>query len=57
MIYDKIEGEIFSEETAKIINRSKPIAVKLLNTLIDLKLIEWTGTSKFYTQGKYIIKK
>ncbi len=54
-IFDK--GEINSEETAKIINRSKPTAVKLLNKLIDLKLIEWTGTSKSDTQGRYIIKK
>ena len=54
-IFDK--GEINSEETAKIINRSKPTAVKLLNKLIDLKLIEWTGTSKSDTKGRYIIKK
>lgn len=54
-IFDK--GEIGSEETSKLINRSKPTAVKLLNKLIDLKLIEWTGTSKSDTQGRYIIKK
>ena len=54
-IFDK--GEISSEETSKLINRSKPTAVKLLNKLIDLKLIEWTGTSKSDTQGRYIIKK
>ena len=54
-IFDK--GEINSEETAKIINRSKPTAIKLLNKLIDLKLIEWTGTSKSDTKGRYIIKK
>ena len=53
-IFDK--GEISSEETAKMINRSKPTAVKLLNKLIDLKLIEWNGTSKSDTKGKYIIK-
>ena len=52
--FDK--GEISSEETTKIINRSKPTAVKLLNKLIDMKLIEWTGTSKSDTQGRYIIK-
>ena len=54
IIYDK--GEISSGETAKVIQRSKPTAVKLLNKLIDLKLIEWTGTSKSDTQGKYIIR-
>ena len=54
-IFDK--GEINSEETSKIISRSKPTAVKLLNKLIDLELIEWTGTSKSDTQGKYIIKR
>ena len=43
-IFDK--GEINSEETAKLINRLK-----------DLNLIEWNGTSKFDTKGKYIIKK
>ena len=54
-IFDK--GEISSEETSRIIERSKPTAVKLLNKLMDLKLIEWTGTSKSDTQGRYIIKK
>lgn len=54
-IFDK--GEISSEETTKIINRSKPTAVKMLNKLIDMKLIEWTGTSKSDTQGRYIIKR
>ena len=53
-IFDK--GEINSEETAKIINRGKTTAVKLLNKLMDMNLIEWTGTSKFDTKGKYIIK-
>ena len=53
-IFDK--GEISSEETAKLIDRSKPTAVKLLNKLISLELIDWTGTSKSDTQGKYIIK-
>ncbi|MBO5477764.1 MAG: hypothetical protein J6A15_08445 [Clostridia bacterium] len=54
-IFDK--GEINSEETAKLINRGKTTAVKLLNRLKDLNLIEWNGTSKFDTKGKYIIKK
>lgn len=54
-IFDK--GEITSDETSKIINRSKPTAVKMLNKLIDMNLIEWTGTSKSDTQGRYIIKK
>ncbi len=53
-IFDK--GEISSEETALLINRSKPTAVKVLNRLIELELIEWTGTSKSDTQGRYIIK-
>lgn len=54
-IFDK--GEITSEETAKIIDRGKTTAVKLLNKLLDLKLIEWTGTSKSDSKGKYIIKR
>lgn len=54
-IFDK--GEINSEETAKIINRGKTTAVKMLNKLMNMHLIEWTGTSKFDTKGKYIIKK
>ena len=54
-IFDK--GEIISDETSKIINRSKPTAVKMLNKLIDMNLIKWTGTSKSDTQGRYIIKK
>lgn len=53
-IFDK--GEISSEETAKIINRGKTTAVKLLNKLVDMNLIIWTGTSKFDNKGKYIIK-
>lgn len=53
-IFDK--GEINSEETAKMINRSKPTAVKLLNKLVDMNLIVWTGTSKSDNKGKYIIK-
>lgn len=54
-IFDK--GEISSEETATIINRGKTTAVKMLNKLKDMNLIEWTGTSKSDTKGKYIIKK
>lgn len=50
------KGEITSEETAELIDRSKPTAVKLLNKLIDLKLIAWTGTSKSDIYGKYILK-
>lgn len=53
-IFDK--GEISSEETAKIINRGKTTAVKLLNRLVDMNLIVWTGTSKSDNKGKYIIK-
>lgn len=53
VIYDK--GEITSEEAAKLMERSKPTVVKLLNKLIDMKLIEWTGTSKKDNHGKYII--
>lgn len=53
-IFDK--GEITSEEVAKVIDRSKPTAVKLLNKLMEKNLIEWTGTSKSDTHGKYIIK-
>lgn len=55
IIFDK--GEINSEETAKIINRGKTTAVKLLNKLVDMNLIVWTGTSKYDNKGKYIIKK
>lgn len=53
-IFDK--GEISSEETAKLINRGKTTAVKLLNKLVDMNLIVWTGTSKSDNKGKYIIK-
>jgi len=53
-IYGK--GEITSEEAAKIINRGKTTAVKLLNKLLNMKLIEWTGTSKTDAFGRYIIK-
>ena len=53
-IYDK--GEITSDEATKLINRSKPTVIKLLNKLIDLNIIEWTGTSKNDPHGSYIIK-
>lgn len=54
-IYDK--GFITSEETAKIIDRGKTTAVKLLNKLIAKNLIEHIGTSKYDNKGTYIIKK
>ena len=54
-IYDK--GEITSEEVAKIIDRGKTTAVKLLNRLISEGLIIWTGTSRSDTHGRYIIRK
>ena len=54
-IYDK--DFITSEETAKIINRGKTTAVKLLNKLIAKNLIEHIGTSKYDNKGMYIIKK
>lgn len=53
-IYDK--REITSNHVGKLINRSKPTTVKLLNKLIDMKLIEWTDTSKTDMHGKYIIR-
>lgn len=53
-IFDK--GEINSEEASRIINRGKTTAVKMLNKLVDKKLIVWTGTSKFDNKGKYIMK-
>ena len=53
-IYDK--GEITSDEVAKIIDRGKTTAVKLLNKLLNMHLIEWTGTSKNDSKGKYIMK-
>lgn len=53
-IFDKVE--ISSEETTKIINRGKTTAVKMLNKLVDMNLIVWTGTSKFDNKGKYILK-
>lgn len=53
-IFDK--GEISSEETAKIINRGKTTAVKMLNKLVDMNLIVWTGTTKADNKGRYIMK-
>lgn len=54
-IFDK--GEISSEETARIINRGKTTAVKMLNKLVDINLIVWTRTTKLGNKGRYIIKK
>lgn len=51
-----MRDEINSEETAKIINRGKTTAVKMLNKLADMNLIVWTGISRFDNKGKYIIK-
>ena len=42
-----------SEDVSKIINRGKTTAVKLLNKLIELDLIVWTGTSKKDSYGRY----
>ena len=53
-VFDK--GEITSEETAKIINRGKTNAVKLLNKLVNMSLIVWVRTSKQDSKGKYIMK-
>lgn len=50
------KGEITSEEVAKIINRGRTTAVKMLNKLIDMDLIVWNGTSKFDVYGRYIMK-
>ena len=54
VINDK--GEVTSEDVSKIINRGKTTAVKLLNKLIDLELIVWTGTSKKDSYGRYKMK-
>ena len=53
-IYEK--GFITSMEVAKMIERSKPTAVKLLNGLMEKDLIVWTGTDKKDTYGNYIMK-
>ena len=50
------KGEATSEDVSRIINRGKTTSVKLLNRLLDLDLIVWTGTSKKDTHGKYIMK-
>ena len=51
------QGGITSEEVAKIINRSKPTAVKMLNKFVSMNFIVWTGTNKYDAFGKYIINK
>ena len=50
------KGEITSEEVAKIIEKGKTTAVKLLNKLVELDLIVWTGTSKKDSYGRYKMK-
>ena len=54
VINDK--GELTSDDVSQIINRGKTTAVKLLNKLIDLDLIVWTGTSKNDSYGRYKMK-
>ena len=54
VINDK--GEVTSEDVSKIIDRGKTTAIKLLNKLIDLDLIVWTGTSKSDSYGRYKMK-
>lgn len=54
VINDK--GELTSEDVSKIINRGKTTSVKLLNKLIDIGLIVWTGTSKNDSYGRYKMK-
>jgi len=54
VINDK--GEVTSDDVSKIINRGKTTAVKLLNKLMDLDLIVWTGTSKKDSYGRYKMK-
>lgn len=44
------------EEISTIIGRSKTTTVNLLNKLIKMNVIVWTGTSKKDIYGKYIIK-
>lgn len=53
-VYDK--GSITSEEVSQIIERGKTTSIKLLNKLIDMNLIVWTGTSKNDKFGIYIMK-
>lgn len=50
------KGEMNSQEVAKLINRGMTTARKLLNKLIGLDLIVWTGTSRSDKCGKYIMK-
>ncbi len=50
------KGELTSDDVSQIINRGKTTAVKLLNKLIDLDLIVWTGTSKNDSYGRYKMK-
>lgn len=52
-VYDK--GFITSEETAVLIERGKTTAVKMLNKLVDMKLLVWTGTAKADNKGNYIL--
>lgn len=54
VISDK--GEISADEVEKIINRKRTTSLKVLNNLIEKKLIVWTGTSKNDAYGKYIMK-
>ena len=49
-------GSITSMEVAKLIDRGKTTAIKLLNKLIDKDLIVWTGTDKRDAYGNYIMK-
>lgn len=53
-IYDS--GGITSAEAMKIIGRSKPTTVSLLNRLIKRNLIIWSGTTKNDKSGKYLMR-
>lgn len=44
------------EEISNLIGRAKTSTVNLLNKLVDMRLIAWTGTSKKDVYGKYIIR-
>ena len=37
-------------------DRGKTTIVKILNKLMEMKLVEWTGTSKSDNKEKYILK-
>lgn len=50
MFYKMLASKMVSIGTFFVLN-----AVKLLNKLMDMKLIEWTGTKKTDSYGKYII--